>query len=138
MSLHPEDKKVHLARVFTGSRAGRVDWVVILVSAFGMAGPVLLGADNLPCGGERAEMALARSPYALGGAHGRTCSRVADRRFPGEDHAAPGIGVLIDRLVATPIGAGLVIAANLALKKLVADGAREREQYAQSAPEALS
>jgi hypothetical protein len=44
MDLEPKDKKTHLAKVFTWSREERVDWVAILGSAIGMAGPVLLGA----------------------------------------------------------------------------------------------
>lgn len=44
MDLQPKDKKTHLAKVFTWSREERVDWVAILGSGLGMAGPVLLGA----------------------------------------------------------------------------------------------
>jgi Fusaric acid resistance protein-like len=44
MDLEPKDGKTHLAKVFAWSREEPVDWVAILASAIGMAGPVLLGA----------------------------------------------------------------------------------------------
>ncbi len=44
MKTEPNDKKAHLAKVFTWSRETRIDWVAILGSAIGMAAPILLGA----------------------------------------------------------------------------------------------
>ncbi len=43
MKLEPKDNKTHLAKVFTWSRQTAVDWLAILGSAIGMAGPVLFG-----------------------------------------------------------------------------------------------
>ena len=64
MELEPKDKKTHLAKVFTWSREERVDWVAIVGSGLGMAGPVLLGAafGNLALG-----LAMAVGSLLVGG-----------------------------------------------------------------------